>query len=297
MFNVLINGNLLSTSGLSRAEARRRVAEFKANGVKAKVVPHVEAYPAEVIAEAKAALQSDDYVGFERAGEPTDDDARQFIQMTHTGVVPTPAITITEERIDGSPVLTAEEALAASVAIADAVDAFEPTLLDDRRESWPADLNDRVSVGSLQPGQPFCSLDGRPGTFIEMVGHDAKVSFEGKTTQWSGMSPVRLTAPIQVADKTIANSTTVVRKPGEVRKALFGHPPTRVVMWMGKNGYSPAQAAAVLAHYEIQSTTASIATFIRSGKKGDRGEVAPVTTEQADEIAAVVAAAAEVVTA
>lgn len=69
--------------------------------------------------------------------------------------------------------------------------------------------------------------------------------------------------------------------PGKVRHAIFGHPATRVVMWMGKNGIGAIEAAKVLEHFNVASTPASIATFIRSGIKGDRGDVASLTEAEA----------------
>lgn len=75
-------------------------------------------------------------------------------------------------------------------------------------------------------------------------------------------------------------------RPGKTRQTIFGHPATRVVMWMGKNGYDKDRAARILDHYAVSSTPASIATFLRSGVKGDRGEVAPLTAAQADELGA-----------
>lgn len=103
-----------------------------------------------------------------------------------------------------------------------------------------------------------------------------------------GAEPRRPAVVAKPSDNSVTTGATprgiVAVRPGSARSSIHGFPTTRVVMWLGKHGFNAEQATKVLAHYGAVSTPASIATFLRSGVKGDRGEVAPLTDAQADEI-------------
>lgn len=96
--------------------------------------------------------------------------------------------------------------------------------------------------------------------------------------------------PIQTRPAKTQHSqgNSAAAKVVRVKTTIFGFPTTRVMMWMGKNGYGAESVKKVLAHFGIESTAASIATFVRSGIKGDRGEVADLSKAQAAEIKSLV---------
>lgn len=90
--------------------------------------------------------------------------------------------------------------------------------------------------------------------------------------------------PEQKAKAVAAKANGVISLPGKARQTIFGQPATRVVMALGKEKYTTAQAEAVLAHFGVTSTPASIQTFLRAGANGQRGEPAKLSQDQRKQV-------------
>lgn len=190
-----------------------------------------------------------------------------------------------------------------STTLAPSVVKRAEQLLRDLRDGQALRQRNRdfTAISNLEPGSYF-SLDGRFGRFVEMVGGDAKVVVGDKTIMWSNGTVVKREvfneSSVVFTDNADGSKTTATKQatkkvtrvgpPKTARTGIFGHPTTRVMMWMGKNGYDAAAVTKVLAHFGCSSTPTSIGTFIRSGVKGDRGDVAPLTTEQAAQVKQIV---------
>lgn len=68
---------------------------------------------------------------------------------------------------------------------------------------------------------------------------------------------------------------------------LYGHPVTAVFRWMGKNGWTKEEALKVVEHFKIECSPLTVDRQIKAGSKGERGEPAEITTEQASEMSAI----------
>lgn len=75
-------------------------------------------------------------------------------------------------------------------------------------------------------------------------------------------------------------------EPREAKKldAIFGHAVTAVIRWMGKAHFSFDEAMSVLNSMECEVAEGTVRTQLQCGKKGQRGEPAALTDEQATEL-------------
>lgn len=71
------------------------------------------------------------------------------------------------------------------------------------------------------------------------------------------------------------------------RGDVFGHPAAAVVRWMGANGYNAEEARRVLDHFSIIGITRGIIVDHLDRGKNGHGKSAPITEEQAKEIAGI----------
>lgn len=79
---------------------------------------------------------------------------------------------------------------------------------------------------------------------------------------------------------------------GRGRSTILGVQKTKVIMWMGSQGWSPEEADGALATLGLPTSILSIRTFIRAGRKGaagdktcdGRGELPVLSTEQINEL-------------
>lgn len=92
--------------------------------------------------------------------------------------------------------------------------------------------------------------------------------------------------PNEALKRLMSNGSNTTVKRGRLEE-LYGHPKTAVFLWMGKNGWTIEEALKVVHHFGIKTTDASLKTFLRAGAKGERGEPAEITAEQADEMSAI----------
>lgn len=83
-------------------------------------------------------------------------------------------------------------------------------------------------------------------------------------------------APIEAAAATDS--------PPRSRNQIFGHPATKVYMTMGALGFSFEQAMTVIGRFGVQTTEASVRTFLRAGAKGERGGPAKLTDDQISQL-------------
>jgi len=172
-------------------------------------------------------------------------------------------------------------------------------------------LSREYPISALPPGSHF-SQGGRFGTFIEMVGSDAKVEWDGKTTQWSGASPVKWAAerpiktetksPKQKAEPEIAvhkdgtisvntSSTPATQKAPVTPKAdksIFGHHVKRVIMAMTVASFTAKEIASVVKAHHIDVAPARIATVMNYAKTGKEGDPAALTPDQLKQLKNVV---------
>lgn len=68
------------------------------------------------------------------------------------------------------------------------------------------------------------------------------------------------------------------------RSKLYDHPITSIIRWMGKEGWKFDEAKAAFTRLDISVADGTIRTQLRSGVRGDRGEPAPLTEDQADKL-------------
>jgi hypothetical protein len=71
---------------------------------------------------------------------------------------------------------------------------------------------------------------------------------------------------------------------GTARYFVFGYPVTAVLRWMGKAGWSFEDAKKTLATLKVECSEATIKTQLGAGKSGQRGEPAPLTEDQAEQL-------------
>lgn len=71
----------------------------------------------------------------------------------------------------------------------------------------------------------------------------------------------------------------------QARTELFGHPGTAVIRWLGKQGVDFTKTQAILAKHGLTSLSESTVKIqLRAGAKGERGEPAPITKDQAKQL-------------
>lgn len=71
------------------------------------------------------------------------------------------------------------------------------------------------------------------------------------------------------------------------RYELFGFPITAVLRWMGKNEWTKEEALKVVKHFKIECSPSTVGIQVKAGAKGERGEPANITAEQAGEMSAI----------
>lgn len=162
-------------------------------------------------------------------------------------------------------------------------------------------LSRKLPISCLPAGSHFC-MDGRFGTFIEMIGLDAKVEFDGKTTQWSGASPVKWAAEkpkVEVKVARQAPAATETSKDGaasasaqaaapksvkttipQADKSIFGHHVKRVIMAMAVAAFTEAEIALVVKAHHLEVSPSRIALLKKRAINGEDGEPAALTPDQ-----------------
>lgn len=68
------------------------------------------------------------------------------------------------------------------------------------------------------------------------------------------------------------------------RDKLLGHSATAVVRWMGKHHWGYDRAKAALDHFKVGVAEATVRIQLTAGRRGQRGDPAPLTKEQAAEL-------------
>lgn len=94
---------------------------------------------------------------------------------------------------------------------------------------------------------------------------------ENLRKQIEGITETRRTAP---PDSQAAGN----------RATLFTYTITAVLRWMGKNGFDFDKAEKALAKHSITIAPATIRAQLLAGRKGERGDPAPITAEQAEQL-------------
>ncbi len=172
-------------------------------------------------------------------------------------------------------------------------------------------LSRPIQINQLPNGSHF-SLDGRFGTFVEMVGNDAKVEWEGKAICWSGATTVKWAAELpkaveksprkQQAESVPTGEIAPVEKPkGDIKvvahnappKALskprgngiFGFATKRVVMALAVRGWKEEEIVkAVNGHFKADVGASSIRGWSKNAINGKDGDPAALTAEQIKEL-------------
>lgn len=71
---------------------------------------------------------------------------------------------------------------------------------------------------------------------------------------------------------------------GSVRISFLGHPVTAAIRWMGKDGFSFAEARKVCTEFGVEVADATIRAQLLAGKNGQRGPAAELTQDQVDKV-------------
>jgi hypothetical protein len=174
--------------------------------------------------------------------------------------------------------------------------AVTPTPVPPEPETAPARPARPRELRRLKEGQPF-TLDGRAGTFLGMVGEDAKVQMAGERQAmcWSGGVEVvpcatppggaghghngTAKAPKGPSGTPVAvtgNQTAIPvgcteGKKGGRRYTLWGEPVTGYLRWMGANGWSVGEAKAAVGKLGLAIGENTYKCQIASGKGSAAG--------------------------
>ncbi len=101
-----------------------------------------------------------------------------------------------------------------------------------------------------------------------------------------GMIPLQpIIPPTRPAPVSIGDPVNPPEKKPRGSYDLFGFPVTAVLRWMGKEGWTFHDARKVLDAYDLQEVAdGTIRTQLGCGKRGERGEPAPLTPEQVKQL-------------
>lgn len=120
---------------------------------------------------------------------------------------------------------------------------------------------------------------------VDQVAHSKPATAaEARSIVETVVKPANLVGP-KAAKAIVANANG---KPASKRIPIFGHPATKVMMWMGKQGYTPEQIAKFVASQGVSTTMGSIKVFARFGVTEERGPGATLTDEQAAKVKEIV---------
>lgn len=197
-----------------------------------------------------------------------------------------PVVTITEETADGAIVRTTDDILSLgySLALADLADARGLEVAD--AAAMPHILKQAGLPAMFGPSIVRRAQQLYRNAIDGMLFRNNRPLNQAAPVLTRAEAEAVISSPAPTKKLAAINGTAL--KPGTARSNIFGFPTTRVIMWAGKNGYNAEQVGRMLAHFGCTSTPTSIATFIRSGIKGDRGEVAGLSEEQAAQIKTII---------
>lgn len=88
----------------------------------------------------------------------------------------------------------------------------------------------------------------------------------------------------EVKRKTVSKPTAKPISPQAPAEGLWGHQPTAVIRWMGKEGFSFQEAQAALQASGVDVAPGTIRAQLLAGRTGQRGAPAPLTLEQIEEL-------------
>lgn len=115
----------------------------------------------------------------------------------------------------------------------------------------------------------------------------AEIEAEAKFDELSGSEKVQAklngSKPKGKRGKT-GNTGATGKVGGGARIELMGYPVTAVLRWMGKKGWTAAQAIHVCSALKVSPAPATVKIQVRAGAKGERGDPAAINAAQAQEL-------------